>query len=132
MLKAQGTSLQTAAKALSFRRLSLEQWQMWRTVMRRRPEWFILRQSGKRHERWHAIAGPFCSPEDACAALQRLAGARKRRVRRDSERWQVASLPETMRIYHGNVPLLVEDLATAETLHGSADHACTPDHFALA
>lgn len=131
MLKSQNT-LQAAAKALSFRHLSPEQWRLWRHMMRRRPEWFILRQSGKRHERWHAVAGPFCSPEDARAALERLTGARKHRVRRNSERWQVASLPETMRIYHGNMPLLVEDLTTAETLHGSAAHACAPDHFALA
>lgn len=129
MLKSQET-LQTAARALTFRRLTPEQWRMWRRVMRRQPQWYILRQSGKRHDRWHAVAGPFCSPDDARVALNRLTNAETGRLGSAAERWQVASLPETMRVYRGNVPLLVDDL-TAEETRGSECAPRQPEHAAL-
>ena len=95
MFKSQET-LQTAARALTFRRLTPEQWRMWRRVMRRQPQWYILRQSGKRHDRWHAVAGPFCSPDDARVALNRLTSAETGRLGSAAERWQVASLPDLL------------------------------------
>lgn len=130
MLKPQET-LQAAARALTFRHLTPEQWRMWRRLMRRQPQWFILRQSGRRDDRWCAVAGPFCSPEDARAALNRLASPVAGPLRHTSERWQVASLPETMRVYHGNVPLLVEDL-TASEKRSPHTTQCEPEHFAQA
>lgn len=125
--------LPAAAQSLSFRHLTPGQWQMWRQVMRRQPQWFILRQSGKWHDRWRAMAGPFGSPEEACSARAQIAGEDSRRARLTSERWQVASLTETMRIYHGNVPLLVDDLVTAEPyLRAHREDRGTPEYFALA
>lgn len=125
-------SLRAVAQALTFRHLTPAQWHMWRKVMRRQPQWYILHQSGKRHERWHAVAGPFFDPQEACAALYRLTDGQIHPVRRASERWQVASLTETMRVYHGNVPLLVDDLASAERHAAPEDSQSHPDHLALA
>jgi len=115
MLKSEET-LQTVAQTLTFRHLTPDQWRMWRRLMRRQPQWFVLRHAGKRSDRWQAVAGPFCSPDDARAALSQLSGANAVSSRRAPERWQVASLTETMRVYRGNVPQLVEDLAAGEAL----------------
>jgi len=129
MLRSQET-LQAAARALTFRRLTPEQWRMWRRVMRRQPQWYVLRQSGRRRARWHAMAGPFDSPDDARRAQEQLTNPAAERSESASGRWQIASLPETIRIYRGNVPLLVEDL-TAEDLRRSESAQRHSEHVAL-
>lgn len=115
-------SLESQAKALTFRRLTPAQWRQSRVRMRHRPQWFVLRRESARQDRWRAVAGPFCAPEDALARLAQLRPLDAQRSARSAARWQVASLSETMRIYCGNVPLLAEDLSESDM----PDAALTP------
>ncbi len=104
------------ARTLTFRRLTPAQWRMWKAAMRNKPQWFVLRRPNTRGARWQAVAGPYCTPEAAYSDLFRLSKPGRDAAAQSLYRWQVASLTETMRIYHNNVPQLVEDLVEAEGL----------------
>ncbi len=112
----QHESLKDFARTLTFRRMTPAQWRMWKAAMRNKPQWFILRRPNTRGARWQAVAGPYCTPEAAYSDLIRLNRPERDKTTQSLYRWQVASLTETMRIYHNNVPQLVDDLAEAERL----------------
>jgi len=112
----QHQSLKDFARTLTFRRLTPAQWRMWKVAMRNKPQWFVLRRFNTRGARWQAVAGPYYTPEAAYSDLVRLSEPGRDNPAHALCRWQVASLTETMRIYHNNVPQLVEDLMEAERL----------------
>lgn len=106
-------SLRVLAKALTFRRLTPGQWQLWKETMLDKPQWYVVGRGVWTTERWRAIAGPFLTREGAQRAAQRLAddGVRDGEVNpRLVYRTQIMSLSELMHIYKNDVMLLVQDL----------------------
>jgi hypothetical protein len=110
--------VQDIAASLTFRQLTAEEWERWKTAMRDEPQWFVIGKKVWATDRWRAIAGPFHTPEYAQEVADRLADNGMRggnRFEMLMYRTRVTSLTETVQIYQNNINILVDDIMEAES-----------------
>jgi hypothetical protein len=110
--------VQDIAASLTFRQLTAEEWDRWKTSMRDQPQWFVIGKKVWATDHWRAIAGPFSTPEYAQEAADRLADDGVRGgtpIESLMYRTRVTSLTETVQIYQNNINTLVDDITEAES-----------------
>jgi hypothetical protein len=110
--------VQDIAASLTFRQLTAEEWERWKTAMRNEPQWFVIGRNVWATDRWRAIAGPFHTPEHAQEAADRLADDGMRggdQFETLMYRTRVTSLTETVQIYQNDINVLVDDIMEAES-----------------
>jgi hypothetical protein len=110
--------VQDIAASLTFRQLTAEEWDRWKTSMRDQPQWFVIGKKVWTTDHWRAIAGPFSTPEHAQEAADRLADDGVRGgtpIEALMYRTRVTSLTETVQIYQNNINTLVDDIVEAES-----------------
>jgi hypothetical protein len=110
--------VQDIAASLTFRQLTAEEWERWKTAMRDEPQWFVIGKKVWTTDRWRAIAGPFSTPDYAQEAADRLADDGMRSGECFEAliyRTRITSLTETVQIYQNNINILVDDIMEAES-----------------
>jgi hypothetical protein len=110
--------VQDIAASLTFRQLTAEEWDRWKTSMRDQPQWFVIGKKVWTTDHWRAIAGPFSTPEHAQEVADRLADDGVRGgtpIEALMYRTRITSLTETVQIYQNNINVLVDDIIEAES-----------------